>query len=333
MEAKREYHTILKGTSVADVLEKERAFLEEHPGASPLIKRWFLSSPEAQQAEIPHAGGAVSVIGQSPLDASAAALWIWCAEGMDIEYRPGITIAKADGLEHWFRANMTAPGCTSADQTDGILREYEEFLVSNGMDIEKNCVRTWFFCNDIDNNYAGLVKARRENFELHGLTAGTHYIASTGIAGVPYDGSIVQMDAWAVKGRLVQRYLYAPTHLNPTSEYGVTFERGVRLDWGGKSHCIISGTASIDNKGAVLHTGDAAAQTRRMLENVGKLLEEGGAGFGDIRSASVYLRNASDYKAVNDILATALEAVPYVVTLAPVCRPAWLVEMECIAIV
>jgi len=141
------------------------------------------------------------------------------------------------------------------------------------------------------------------------------------------------MDAWSVRGleNCRQRYIYAPTHLNPTYEYGVTFERGVRLEYSGRAHVVISGTASIDNKGNVLHIGDVVAQTGRMLENVDVLLSEGGASFDNVRMMLVYIRNAADYQNVADIFADRFSDIPYVILHAPVCRPDWLIEMECIA--
>lgn len=327
-----EYHVILRGRSVPEVLEAERRFAARYPERRFLLKRWLLSDVDSQSGELPAVDGAVSVIGQAPLDGSRAALWIWMAEGVEVEYRPGLTIARADGLEHYFSAGMTSDGVDSESQTSGILDSYETFLQENGMTIEANCFRTWFFCNDIDNNYAGLVKARRENFDLNGLTAQTHYISSTGIAGVPAGGRTVQMDAWAIKGDVRHKYLRARTHLNHTSEYGVTFERGVRLDYSGHRHCIISGTASINNRGEVLHVGDVKAQTQRMLENVRALLKEGESRSEDICSALVYIRNESDAAAVDSVLSSSLAGKPYIILLAPVCRPAWLVEMECISI-
>ncbi len=41
----------------------------------------------------------------------------------------------------------------------------------------------------------------------------------------------------------------APSHLNPTYEYGVAFERATRVDYADRSHLFVSGTASIDNRG------------------------------------------------------------------------------------
>lgn len=326
----REFHFILRGESVSSVLEQERELYRGHPGCRFLLKRWFLSDAVSQPGEIPLSDGAVSVIGQRPLDGSRAALWIWMAEDVAVEYLPGLTIACHDGLEHYISAGISGRGADSESQTAGILDSYEGFLAGKGMDIERNCVRTWFFCKDIDNNYAGLVKARRENFALNGLTPDTHYIASTGIAGVPPEGRTVLMDAWSIRGDVRLRYLYGATHLNPTHEYGVTFERGVRLDYSGCARCVISGTASINNRGEVVYIGDVKAQTLRMLENISVLLEEGGACLEDISVALVYLRNAADAEVVDAVLGPVLTGKPYILLEAPVCRPDWLVEMECL---
>ena len=129
-----------------------------------------------------------------------------------------------------------------------------------------------------------------------------------------------------------QSYLYARTHLNPTYEYGVTFERGVKITYGDRTHLLISGTASINNKGEVVHVGDIRKQANRMWENVGALLNEGGATFDDVMQIIVYLRDTADYEVVRQLFAERFPNTPYVITYAPVCRPQWLIEMECIAV-
>ena len=91
-----------------------------------------------------------------------------------------------------------------------------------------------------------------------------------------------------------QRYLYAPTHLNKTYEYGVTFERGTLMQYGDRNHIYISGTASINNQGEVVHVGNIILQTQRMWENVEKLLEEGGMSYDDVMQIIVYLSDGSE---------------------------------------
>ncbi|MBO4549940.1 MAG: hypothetical protein J5733_04350, partial [Bacteroidaceae bacterium] len=224
---------------------------------------------------------------------------------------------------------------SSYGQTEHLLVEYAKLLEDYKMTVEENCVRTWFFVRDVDTQYKGLVVARWENFTLHGLTPETHYVASTGIGGNPADPkALIQLGCYALKGFKPeqQRYLYAATHLNRTSEYGVTFERGTLLRFGDRNHAIISGTASINMKGEVEHVGDIVKQTRRMWENVEKLLEEAEMTMNDAVQIIVYLRDGSDYETVRSMFQEKYPNIPTVFTLAPVCRPAWLIEMECMAI-
>jgi enamine deaminase RidA (YjgF/YER057c/UK114 family) len=142
------------------------------------------------------------------------------------------------------------------------------------------------------------------------------------------------MDTYAVKGiRTGQvQYLYAPTHLNPTYEYGVSFERGTCVKYGDRRHVFISGTASINNKGEVMYPGDIRRQTERMWENVEALLAEAECDFSHVGQMAVYLRDVADYAVVRDLFDRRFPHTPKVILLAPVCRPGWLIEMECMAV-
>jgi enamine deaminase RidA (YjgF/YER057c/UK114 family) len=186
--------------------------------------------------------------------------------------------------------------------------------------------------NDVDNHYAGMVRARNEVFDEQQLTADTHFIASTGIGGRQADPAReVMMDAYAIDGirREQVHYLYAASHLNRTSEYGVRFERGTYVDYGFRRKIFISGTASINNKGEIMYRGDIRRQTARMLENVETLLSEAGASYDDVEVMVVYLRDMADYTVVKQIYDERFPDKPRVFVNAPVCRPGWLIEMEC----
>lgn len=305
-------------------------------GARYVMKRYFLSDSANQQPLMRHEPGvSLSLIQQQPLDGSKIAVWLYLQAGTDIRPDGDAVATVHNGYTHLWHMGMTCPEGDSAQQTRTILEHYETELGRQGATLAENCVRTWFFVRDVDTQYHGLVVARRENFEREGLTSHTHYVASTGIGGSPADTrALVQLGSLAVLGLhpRQQRYLYAPTHLNPTYEYGVTFERGTAVSYGDRSHIYISGTASINNKGQVMHVGDVVAQTRRMWENVETLLAEAGASFADVMQIIVYLRDTADAKRVTEMFHERFPNIPTVVTLAPVCRPTWLIEMECIAV-
>jgi enamine deaminase RidA (YjgF/YER057c/UK114 family) len=52
----------------------------------------------------------------------------------------------------------------------------------------------------------------------------------------------------------------------------------------------------------------------------------------DIAQMIVYLRDVADYSLVKSMYDERFPDTPKVIVLAPVCRPAWLIEMECISI-
>ena len=324
------------------LIEAERQLLshDDIRGARVIFKRYFLSDGTNQQPLMHDEPDTctVSYIQQPPLDGSKLALWLYLQRGTEVEDRAdgmGSTLVRHNGYEHLWTMGMTVPEGSSYAQTRTLLEDYEQLLAGREATMEANCIRTWFFVRDVDTSYKGMVVARRENFEREGLSRSTHYIASTGIGGNPSDPrAVIQFGSYALKGFRPeqQQYLYALNHLNRTDEYGVTFERGTRMTYGDRSHLIISGTASIDHRGEVLHVGDIEQQTLRMWENVEALLSEGGGSFSDVMQIVVYLRDISDYDVVSRMFRERLPEIPTVFTLAPVCRPSWLIEMECIAV-
>ena len=223
----------------------------------------------------------------------------------------------------------------SLDQTGRLFSAYRDHLASVGATLRENAVRTWLFVHNVDNHYAGVVKARRKLFASEGLTRDTHYIVSTGIEGRNEQSrSVVTLDAFTILGLAEGQMVYIDCldHLNRTDEYGVTFERAGHLDFGNRSHINISGTASIDANGQIMHEGDILRQVERTIENVSALLEVAGASLDDMASMIVYLRDSADAKRVIAFLDENHPGLPFVAVQAPVCRPGWLVEIEGLAI-
>lgn len=310
--------------------------MPEFWGAQYIMKRYFLSDSTNQQPLMRQQKNiSVSLIQQQPLDGTKIAAWLYLQSGVEVREQNGAVVVSHNGYQHLWKMGMVKNQGDSARQTEELLTEYEAMLSKFNATLAENCIRTWFFVRDVDTNYHGLVVARRENFIQQGLTEKTHYISSTGIGGSPADTkALVQLGTYAITGLEPeqQHYLYAPTHLNPTYEYGVTFERGTVVEYGDREHVFISGTASINNKGEVVHVGDIINQTQRMWENVEALLKEGETGWEDVMQIVVYLRDTADYEVVRQLFAERFPHIPTVITLAPVCRPTWLVEMECIAV-
>ena len=342
-----EFHAILHVKPQGEVFSGQLARIQqaeslmmampELEGAKTVFKRYFLSDATNQVPLIEENNPCtVSYIQQPPLDGSKIAIWLYLQRGTDISCQNDSTVVSHNGYQHiWTMGIMNTSVDTSYMQTWKSLFSYIDTLKLFNATLEANCIRTWFFVRDVDTQYNGLVKSRRECFAEQGLTQNTHYIASTGIGGTPADPkALVQMGCYAMTGfePEQQRYLYALSHLNRTIEYGVTFERGTLMQYGDRNHVYISGTASINNKGEVVHVGDIVNQTYRMWENVETLLKEGGMTYDDVMQIVVYLRDCADYEIVQKMFEEKFSNIPYVITLAPVCRPTWLIEMECVAV-
>ncbi len=308
-------------------------------GMTAVLKRYFLSDA-ANQADAVHAADmsdcAKSVIQQPPLNGTKIALWVYFMEGVTTRITGSGLYEVAHGAyRHLWNASAHNLAKNSEYQTRLLFNEYVMQLMQEGCTLKDNCIRTWLFVNDIDNNYPGVVEARNRVFFVQGLTEDTHYIASTGIGGRQENAAVLmQMDNYAIAGVKPEQihYLYAPSRLNRTSDYGVSFERGTRVDYGDRRHVFISGTASINNKGQVVFPGDVLQQAERAWGNIEALLAEADCNFDEVMQMTVYLRDASDYELVKPFFEEHLKDIPYVIVGAHVCRPAWLIEMECMAV-
>ena len=299
---------------------------EAAEGRHPVFVRFFLSDAQNQMAVLRsmldawHLSGTpvISIVEQPPLDGSRIAALVQTASG------------KKARLFHSLRlSEEEAAGKDAYAQSRQLFSQYLDLIRPLGLEMKTHCVRTWIYVRDIDSNYAGLVKARNDVFAEEGLSHDTHYIASTGIGGATEGRNAVVAIDFLTRPDIRESdktYLKALSHLSPTHDYGVAFERGVRLSDG---QIFISGTASIDSRGQVLYEGDVVAQADRLLENISELLQEGGSTLEKVPYFVIYLRDISDYPVIEGYMQERFPDVPHVILEARVCRPSWLIEMEC----
>jgi enamine deaminase RidA (YjgF/YER057c/UK114 family) len=287
---------------------------------------------------------AVSLVQQPPLSGAKIAMLAYHieSEGTVGKHRlaPSHLLVEKNGLGHLWSTRLcagnTAEPTSAAEQTTGLFDDLVSTLGDSGATLAGSCMRTWIYVKDVDVFYRDMVSARASLFARHGLTRDTHYIASTGIEGAcahRYD--LVLMDAYSIVGLQPEQvtYLNDFDRLCATKDYNVTFERGTRIAYADRAHLFISGTASIDHAGRVLHAGDVARQLERALGNVESLLRAGGAELDDMTHFVIYLRDASDRPVVDAYFAERFPGIPRLVVRGAVCRPEWLVEVEGIATV
>jgi len=97
----------------------------------------------------------------------------------------------------------------------------------------------------------------------------------------------------------------------------------------------VAGTLGTDASGS-LAKGDVKAQTKQTLDNISATLKAGGASLTNAASLLVYLRNASDFAAMNEVYSTYFPKDPpartTVVVLQPLANPDGLIEISAVVI-
>ena len=321
------------------------------PTGSAVCRRLFVSDATNQAAQLkPYfsvdADGspvALSIIQQPPLSRAKVELLAYHVDGAADANKQRLSdhevLIERNGLKHLWSTGLCAGACDgpsdAAAQTRHVFDELIGTLAKNGGTLSENCVRTWLYMKGVDVFYQDMVDARTALFLEQDLSPETHFIASTGIeGGCAHRYDVVAMDAYSLIGLEPEQisYLNDFDRLCPTADYNVTFERGTRIAYADRAHMLISGTASIDNAGQVVHVGDVLRQLDRTLENVEALLRSGGGSLDSLMHLIVYLRDPADYAAIEAAVAERLPGLPLNIVQGAVCRPEWLIEVEGVAI-
>jgi enamine deaminase RidA (YjgF/YER057c/UK114 family) len=176
-----------------------------------------------------------------------------------------------------------------------------------------------------------LSPAARKELETLGLTEST-----------PGGERMGGLDPVEGRPRITMRPIRAPEVLNEAYDYEApsSFSRGMRVELPGASMLYLSGTASVDERGATVHEGDFAAQCLRTFRNLTRLLAAEDASWHDVVRTSCYLRDIDrDYGTFNTVRtyfmnAIGLDPLPASTGIqAGICRSDLLVEIELIAII
>jgi chorismate lyase / 3-hydroxybenzoate synthase len=207
--------------------------------------------------------------------------------------------------------------------------------------------RVWNYLSDINDESDGLERYRQFNvgrhqaFEAHGRLNVQAVPAACALgtrdSDVPLSIAFLaarELPLVIENPRQVAAYDY-PAKYGPRSP---TFARAALAQLPGQAILFISGTASIIGH-ASMHAGDVRAQTRETLVNIQALLDEASRveksvvwHLSDL-SYRAYLRHATDYAAVQAVLAERLgpdARVEFVQ--ADVCRAELLVEIEAVGV-
>lgn len=94
-----------------------------------------------------------------------------------------------------------------------------------------------------------------------------------------------------------------------------------------------AGFVAIDEAGKTIGVGDAAEQTRAILKSIDAVLREGGGTMGDVFQVQIFIKDFSDYAAVNAVYKEFFSD-PYPARYcirADLVKPEWLVEIAVMA--
>jgi enamine deaminase RidA (YjgF/YER057c/UK114 family) len=232
-------------------------------------------------------------------------------------------------------------------------------LAAGGFRFEE-VIRTWLYLGDIvglegeTERYRELNRARTDFYEAirfggRLLPPGWQKPIFPASTGIGTSGSDLTLSCLALATDRPDVHILPLENPQQTAafdyahQYGVKspkFARAMAVVAGQYATTFVSGTASI-TASETRYVDDVEGQTQQTLSNIEALVAEanfrhhGMAGMGatldDLVLARVYVKRQADYATVRAVCQQRLGPLPVAYTIADVCRPELLVEIEAIA--
>jgi enamine deaminase RidA (YjgF/YER057c/UK114 family) len=254
----------------------------------------------------------------------------WSLDGSTFYMLQGVDGGNVDESESMDRKS----------QSEAMFRHAERILRNEGATYQ-DVVRTWIYLWDILDWYTDFNKVRNQCYTEYGFLGNAsskeqaeqlYLPASTGIEGRNPHGLPATMDVFAVHrsvGSVIKvRPLYGAKQ-SAAFHYGSAFSRAVVVEEPSSKLILVSGTASIDEKGNSLFIGDPAGQIRQTLDVVSALIAPEGATLHDLCEATVFFKRSQDFSVYQEIIERlGIPNVPSVNMMANVCRDELLFELD-----
>ena len=93
--------------------------------------------------------------------------------------------------------------------------------------------------------------------------------------------------------------LAGPIATSGTFSGKVAFSNGVKVTGG--EMLFVSGQLAKDENSELVGKGDIKAQTRQVLENIKKVLDQAGATFSDIVRVTVFIKDMNMFRDIHDV--------------------------------
>jgi len=190
--------------------------------------------------------------------------------------------------------------------------------------------RTWFYFEDILAWYSEFNKARDQFFTTNEVFKHTPP-ASTGMGGPsPRQGALCA-GLYAMnpfKPEMTIKNLPSPLQC-PALDYGSSFSRAMEIKTPNFQKVMVSGTASINEKGKAIHEGDIIKQINHTMNVVEGILESRSLDFTNTTRAIAYLKRREDLPVFKEYLKdNNLTYFPVIYAFNNVCWDELLFEIE-----
>jgi reactive intermediate/imine deaminase len=198
------------------------------------------------------------------------------------------------------------------------LDNVQEALRGEGMDLS-HVVRVNVYLSD-SRNFQAMNEVYRTYFPTDPPTRATVE------ADLPVPGALVQLTMIAARPGVSRRVITPGGMQRP----------GLPYSWGilAGNTLFIAGATSRNPATYQPEAGDVRAQTRRVMQNIGAVLEAADMDYGDMVSCRVFLADGRDFRAMNEVYSSFLPAPrPARATVrARLTNLAFSTEIQCIAV-
>jgi enamine deaminase RidA (YjgF/YER057c/UK114 family) len=304
--------------------------------------------------------GGVTIVPQAPASGAVISAELWVVGG-DCLVNSTATV-EFDEMR-WFFGGSFKPYWTITGAYNRAFNVFEQLTLElelNHFQIDQ-LLRTWIYQGHLlmpekdTQRYKELNRARTDYFGetqflkeyLPEKYTGAVYPASTGIGADDFD---VVISAVALDTKRKDVIVVPLENPNQTSafDYGAEyspqspkFSRAMAVAAGKECIIFVSGTASITDSES-RHIEDPVKQTEQTLDNIAALIDGGNlnkhgiagitCGLGNLECARVYVKHTSELEVIRQVCDRRLPEVPTIYTVADVCRPELLVEIEGVAL-
>jgi enamine deaminase RidA (YjgF/YER057c/UK114 family) len=230
-------------------------------------------------------------------------------------------------------------GQTRQRQAEEMFLRAEALLKSSGASF-RDVVRTWIYVDKILEWYNEFNLVRNKCYKDFGLlhngdvdrAEDIFLPASTGIEGKNPERASTIMDLLAIAQRAGSEVqvepLYGMRQRSPY-RYGSAFSRAMRVSEPDQNWIFVSGTASLNEEGEIVHKGDLPFQVEQTVEVVNYLINPEGASFSDLCEATVFLKRKSDFSLYQETAKSlGISDIPAVYVVADVCWDELLFELD-----